>query len=117
MYLCVCHGLSCYRHERVAASLRAGRLPCTAFEIGDLLHEILEKVFRPAVIEVLDDPLAAAKLGDTVLAAQAFQHDADLVFSREVSSRRTTDVLLDLCRRFFPRQRFLSHLRSLRGLR
>ena len=25
-------------------------------------------------IEVLDDPLAAAELGDTVLAAQAFQH-------------------------------------------
>jgi hypothetical protein len=28
--------------------------------------------------------LAATKLGDTVLAAQAFQHDADLVFDREV---------------------------------
>src|SRR5439155_22271303 len=40
----------------------------------------LEKVFRPAVIEVLDDPLAAAELGDTVLAAQAFQYNADLVF-------------------------------------
>src|SRR5947209_15433535 len=40
----------------------------------------LEKVFRPDVIEVLDDPLAAAELGDTVLAAQAFQYNADLVF-------------------------------------
>jgi hypothetical protein len=37
-----------------------------------------QKVFRPPVVEVLDDPLAAAKLGDTVLAAQTFQHDADL---------------------------------------
>src|SRR3981081_2135639 len=44
-------------------------------------------------MEVVDGPLAAAKLGDTVLAAQAFQHDADLVFSREMSSRRTTAVL------------------------
>jgi hypothetical protein len=31
----------------------------------------LEEVFRPTVIEVLDNPLAAAELGDTVLAAQA----------------------------------------------
>jgi hypothetical protein len=34
-----------------------------------------------------------------------------------VSPCRTTDVLHDLCRRFFPRRGFLSHLRSLRGLR
>src|SRR5215472_15676346 len=39
----------------------------------------LEKVFRPAVIEVLDDPLAAAERGDAVLATQAFQYKADLV--------------------------------------
>jgi hypothetical protein len=47
----------------------------------------LEKVFRPAVIEVLDDPLAAAELGDAVPAAQAFQYNADFVFRREVSPR------------------------------
>ena len=34
-----------------------------------------------AVIEVLDDPLAAAEFGDTVLAAQASQHNADLLYS------------------------------------
>jgi hypothetical protein len=28
----------------------------------------------------LDDPLAAAQLGDTVLAAQTFQYNADLIF-------------------------------------
>jgi hypothetical protein len=39
----------------------------------------LEKVFRPAVIKVLDDPLAAAELGDTVLAAQAFQYNATTI--------------------------------------
>ena len=34
-----------------------------------------------------------------------------------VSSRRTTDVLHDLCRRFFHRHGFLSHLRSFERLR
>src|SRR5438105_13761092 len=61
----------------------------------------LEKVFRPAIIEVLDDPLAAAELGDAVLAAQAFQYNADLVLRREVSPRRASDLLLDTCRRHF----------------
>jgi hypothetical protein len=32
------------------------------------------------VIEVLNDPLAAAKLGDAVLTTQTLQCDADLVF-------------------------------------
>src|SRR5262245_51498776 len=75
----------------------------------------LEKVFRPAIIKVLDDPLAAAELGDAVLAAQAFQYDADLVFRREVSPRRATDLLHHFCRRFFLRHGFLSHLRSREG--
>jgi hypothetical protein len=57
----------------------------------------------------------SAELGDTVLAAQSFQYDADLVFSREVSPRRAADVLQDLCRRFSHRHGFLSHLRSLKG--
>jgi len=46
----------------------------------------LEKVFRPAVMEVLNDPLAAAEFGDTVFAAQAFLHNANLVFCRKVRS-------------------------------
>src|SRR5262249_58221271 len=62
-----------------------------------------------------EDAVATAQLGDAVLAAQAFQHDADLVFSREVSPRCTADGLQDLCRRFFHRPRFLSHLRSLKN--
>jgi hypothetical protein len=44
-------------------------------------------------------------------------YDADLVFRREVSPRRAPDILYDLCRRFLRRHGFLSHLRSLRGLR
>ena len=47
-----------------------------------------------------------AELGDTVLAAQAFQYDADLVFRREVSPRRPPDILYDLYRRLFLRHRF-----------
>src|SRR5207253_1005418 len=73
------------------------------------------KVLRPAIIEVLDNPLATAELGDTVLAAQSFQHDPDLVFSREVSPRRAADVLQHLCGRFIHRHGFLYHLRSLKG--
>ena len=37
-------------------------------------------------------PLAAAELGDALLAAQPFQHDADLLFSQKVSTRRLPDV-------------------------
>jgi hypothetical protein len=33
-------------------------------------------------------PFLAAQLGDAVLAAQAFQHDPDLVFGREVPPGR-----------------------------
>ena len=72
----------------------------------------LEEVLRPAVIQVLDDPLAPAQLGDALLAAQALQNDADLVFGTEVPSRRTTDVPYDLLCRRFCRAGFLSHLRS-----
>jgi hypothetical protein len=47
---------------------------------GQSLLPRFEKLLRPAIIEVLDDPLATAKLGDTVLPAQAFHHNPDLVF-------------------------------------
>jgi hypothetical protein len=80
----------------------AGRPPLPRFE----------KLLRPAVIEVLDDPFATAKFGDALLTAQAFQHNPDLVFGGKVSPRRATDVLHDLCRRPFLRHRFLSHLCS-----
>jgi len=41
----------------------------------------LQKLLRPTVIQVLIDPFLAAQLSDAVLATQAFQHDADLLFS------------------------------------
>src|SRR4029450_8135249 len=72
----------------------------------------LEELLGPAVILRRRDPLAAAELGDAILAAQALQHDADLLFSRKMPARRAPDVFDDLlCRRFL-RPGFLSHLRS-----
>jgi len=44
----------------------------------------------------LRDPLAATQLGDTVLAAQAFQHDPDLLLGPIMLARRPSDVLNDL---------------------
>src|SRR5690606_2924903 len=66
--------------------------------------------------QALGDPFLAAQLGNAVLAAQAFQHDPDLVFGREVPTRRTPDVLHhplrgSLGRRFF-QGGFGLHLRS-----
>src|ERR1700720_2462411 len=74
-----------------------------------------EKVLRPAIIKILDNPLTAAKLCDALLAAQAFQHDTDLFFGREFPPRHAADVLHDLFRRFLHRPGFPSHLRSLKG--
>src|SRR4029077_876194 len=74
-----------------------------------------EKVLRPAIIKILDNPLTAAKLCDALLAAQALQHDTDLFFGREFPPRHAADVLHDLFRRFLHRPGFLSHLRSLKG--
>ena len=44
-------------------------------------------------------PFAPAQLGDAVLAAQALQHDADLLLGRILLARRSADVLDDLFRR------------------
>src|SRR3546814_13891704 len=52
-------------------------------------HELL----RPGVIQALGNAFLAAQLGDAVLAAQAIQHDADLVFGREVPAGCTPAVL------------------------
>src|SRR5438445_7000242 len=41
----------------------------------------LQELLRPTVVEVLIDPFLAAQLSNAVLAAQAFQHNADLLFS------------------------------------
>src|SRR3546814_14200104 len=63
-------------------------------------------LFRPGVIKALGDAFLAAQLGDAVLAAQPIENDADLVFSREVATGLTPNILhhplsRGLCRRFF----------------
>ena len=51
---------------------------------GQPLLARLQEVLGPAIVEVLVDPFLAAQLGHAVLAAQARDHDPDLVLSREV---------------------------------
>src|SRR5712671_6720159 len=88
---------------------------CAGRIAGEPLLPGLKEVFRPAVIQILDDPFTTAQLGDALLAAQALQHNADLLFCRELPACRPPDVFHDLFRRFLHRPRFLSHLRSLKG--
>src|SRR6202023_2658197 len=88
---------------------------CAGRIAGEPLLPGLKEVFRPAVIQILDDPFTTAQLGDALLAAQAFQHNADLLFCRELPACRPPDVFHDLFRRFLHRPGFLSHLRSLKG--
>src|SRR3546814_10044480 len=71
---------------------------------------------RPVVIQALCNAFLAAQLGDAVLAAQAIQHDADLVFGREVPAGCTPDVLHHPLRRGLGRRLCIGgfglHLRS-----
>lgn len=46
---------------------------------GQALLRCFEEFLRPAVIQAPSDALAAAQLGNTVLALQAIQHDLDLL--------------------------------------
>jgi hypothetical protein len=54
--------------------------------------------------------LTAPQLGDALLAAQALQDDASLLFCRKLPAHRPPDVFYDLFRRFLHRPRFLSCL-------
>src|SRR5262249_40530039 len=56
-----------------------GRLTCRV--AGEPFLSRLQELLRPTVVQVLIDPFLAAQLSNAVLATQAFQHDADLLFS------------------------------------
>src|SRR6476660_3497826 len=73
----------------------------------------VEELLGPAIIHRRGDPFAPAQLGDALLAAHAFQHDADLLFGRELPPRRPADILHNLLCRCFLRPGSLSHLRSI----
>src|SRR6516164_10870532 len=77
---------------------------------GQPLLARLQEVLRPAVVEVLIDPFLAAQLGHAVLAAQARDHDPDLIFSREMPPGRPPYVAYRLLRLFRLRIDFRSHL-------
>src|SRR5579863_5907934 len=73
----------------------------------------LQELLGPAVIHRGGDALAAAQLGDVLLAAQPLQNDTNLLFRRIMSTSLTSDVFDDLVCRRFARNGFLLHLRSL----
>jgi hypothetical protein len=57
-----------------------------------------QELLRPAVVEALGNAFATAQLRDRVLAAQAVEDDADLLFGGVTLARRSADVLDDLFR-------------------
>src|SRR3954454_1861516 len=62
--------------SHLVRSRRAGRVA------GQSLLAGLQELLGPAVVHRAGDTLAPTQLGDTVLTAQAFQHDADLLLGR-----------------------------------
>src|SRR5262245_20816843 len=76
----------------------------------------LQELLRPTVVQVLIDPFLAAQLSDAVL-TQAFQHDADLLFSGMMPACGSADIpdcLFSALRYALTR---LSHRCSSAGLR
>src|SRR3954465_14217993 len=94
---------------QIVGLVRGGGPGCIA---SQALLSSLQEVLRPAIVQVLRDPLAATQLGNAVLAAQAFQNDPDLLLGRIVLARRPSDVLDNLLSRFLQWSGLLSHLRS-----
>src|SRR3982074_1285947 len=86
---------------------RGGGPGCIA---SQALLSSLQKVFRPAIVQVLCNPLAATQLGNAVLAAQAFHNDPDLLLGRIMLARRPSDVLNNLLSWFLRGSGLLSHL-------
>jgi hypothetical protein len=52
----------------------------------------LEELLGPRVVQAFGDALAAAEGSDALLAAQALQHEADLLLGRVVLARAAADV-------------------------
>src|SRR5687768_16317189 len=67
---------------------------------GEPLLASFEEFLRPVVVQALGDP--AAQRGNRLLAAQALEHDADLLFSRILLAGRSADVLIICSAGAFP---------------
>jgi len=102
--------------------LQGGGLPTQVFHLvrgggarrisGEPLLAGFEEVLRPAIVHRRRDAFPAAQLRDALFTPQAFQHDTDLLLGRELSARRTPNVLHDRFSRSLHRPGFLLHLRS-----
>src|SRR5262245_2786881 len=99
--------------QRTTPWIAANRL--TRRVAGEPFLARLQELLRPTVVQVLIDPFLAAQLSNAVLAAQAFQHDADLLFSGMMpacGSANIPDCLFSALRYALAR---LSHRCSLTG--
>jgi hypothetical protein len=63
---------------------------------GQTLLARLHKVLGPLVVQTLGNAFAPTQLGDAVFAAQAVQHNTDLLLRTVWLTRLTFDVLNDV---------------------
>lgn len=82
-------------------------------ELGEVHLPRLHKILRPAIILALGNAFPEAQLGNRMLAAHAFQNNADLLFSGIFASGATLHRLYVLLGTFG----FSAHLHSLSQLR
>src|SRR6056297_686296 len=103
--------LECRRFRAQLLDLRRGRLtgsiPCKA------LLACFQEFLRPRVVKALADAFTAAERGNTLFAAQACQHDPDLLFGRILFARLAADAFDQFVSRVLRCSGFLVHLRSL----
>jgi hypothetical protein len=95
---CRCHGLAAFYAFLQGAGFAAQILHLaggrgTGGVAGQAALARFHELLRPGVIQALGNAFLAAQLGNAVLAAQAIQHDADLVLGREVPTGLPPDVL------------------------
>jgi len=76
-----------------------------------------EELLRPVVVKALGNPLAPAKRGDRLLAAQTVKNDSDLLLRPILLACHPPDVLDHPISRPLRHSGLLSHLRSFERLR
>lgn len=80
----------------IAAKLTSQSAAFMTMIAGQALPAGFEEILQPTVVNVRPQSFAPAQLGDAVFAAQAPQHDADLLLRGIVLPRRPADILDDL---------------------
>ena len=83
------------------------RIPCRI--PGQTPFAGFQELFGPGVVLALGDPLATTQLSNAVLAAQAFQNNADFLLRRPTPAGLAPDILYQLLRGAFLRTGFSSH--------